>query len=108
MSTFYAYWEQGGGCDYTIGCGVQLEKLPGSELQEATRHAIDDHPNRFEEGSDDEVVALTILEVVDATKIDVADIKLQMFQRAVADAAQKTENEERAEFERLRAKFGDK
>ena len=108
MSDFYVYWEQDGGCDYTIACGKDLEKLPVSSVEEAVKHAVEEHEHRFEEGSECEVVRLTILEVVGATQIDVADIKLQLFQKTVEAAHADPEAKERAEYERLRAKFGDK
>lgn len=43
MSDYYLVRYQDGGCDYTIGCGTAIEKIPANSLTEAKRMAIEDY-----------------------------------------------------------------
>jgi len=43
MAEYYLVRYQQGGCDYTIGCGTTIEKLPAETFEEAQEMVIRDH-----------------------------------------------------------------
>jgi hypothetical protein len=108
---FYVYMkQQGEGCDYTIGCGqtvktMEAESIEALEEYLASEAAAEDGRG-FSFGSDYELRKCIIFPAETAHTVDVASYKKKYQQdlaKAKADAA---EAKERAEFERLAAKFG--
>jgi len=121
---------QGGGCDYTIGCGERLRTLqtlgrPGNIVE--AEHMAVTNPNflgnieEFEDGGEwHETGPLTpgwppesrldqarILEVVTDKEIDLAAYIAASQARIDSYQAKADEEDERAEYERLKAKYGD-
>lgn len=115
MSEFYLYEEQDGGCDYTIGCGKRLRKLKAADTESALQEAKSINTNEF---GDDEPMIHTegqycpskawIFAVESVVEIDIRALACE--RRFVKSAQQQQEREkrERAEYERLSAKFGGK
>ena len=117
MSLFLFIEYQDGGCDYTIGCGVRVNKLIEADSPEQAREkfiAAYEADCRYDDGTlcgnpwygDHTADDIEMYEVVTQHKFDII---------AVADRAQKevdgikqqeVEDAERAEYERLRGKFG--
>jgi hypothetical protein len=119
MKTFLVVEEQDDGCDYTIGCGiratvVQAESLAGIEealravLLFASGHDIERDPLAQAVLAQDEGArsSISVYEISDTLHLDlealrgIREARLKMSAREVAEAA------ERAEYERLRKKFG--
>lgn len=99
----------GEGCDYTIGCNNITITLPESikTMEEAVQYVVFAEEqgclNYYGSGR---VEKATIYEVVQSHEVDVATVfrrKLEILQKEEAEA--KLEKE-KAEFERLKAKFG--
>lgn len=102
---------QDAGCDYTIGCGLSLTDLSATTVEGAKREAFDQLSGRWRErdGFDATISKARILAVV--ADIDPAPEfdqwvrgakEADAIAKAVEDAAK-----DRAEFERLKAKFGE-
>lgn len=110
------YEEQPGGCDYSIACGQRLRVLKGATtLQEAVGLAVSEKYLGCEPGEDygpissdpgeAELLRATILEINNAYKVDLDGFIQIAKERKAAIEAGPTEARERAEFERLKAKF---
>ena len=100
--------QAGGGCDHTIACGTRFEEFEATDDREAGAQA------RARMHSDDaewlrgevEIERLTLVRVV-------CDLPVQLWRNDVAEAdrqqAQQREDEAaRAQYERLRGRFGGK
>ena len=107
MATFLAIWRQDGGCDYTIGCGIEAVTLEASDL-EGARHKVlvqlvDD--NYYGDEVIDSIKSVTIYEVSSSIRLEPKEWN------PLRDAAKKTAKEaetarrELAELERLKAKY---
>ena len=118
MSLFLFIEYQDGGCDYTIGCGVRVSKLMEAD---SASHAItkfvamNEHDYRDENGklcsnpwakeySPDDV---ELYEVVMEHGINLDAIRQRAQNEIDGVKLQETEAIERAEYERLREKFGE-
>jgi hypothetical protein len=113
MKYFLVERQAGEGCDYTIGCGLRVTELSADSVEAATAAAvarIDGHPD---DGSawqrDDCGVAraelLVVQDVVDLAQLLNASAA-QRKAKEERDSDDKREASERAELERLKAKFG--
>jgi hypothetical protein len=106
MKHFLVIYNQGGGCDYTIGCGIRTERIDATDMEAAKRLVYDqiqeEHPSDSEMGID----TCVIFEVTDIFTVDVDSVyqKIDM-EKIVLEQARK-EAEEREEYKRLKAKFG--
>lgn len=108
MTTYYAYFEQGGGCDYTLACGKLLAPLKATAVDEAIAEIRSKYECCFRQGHEYEVASVRLFQVSDATDLDIAAIRRDV---AAADAAEKQaelEFKERAQLEKLQAKYGGK
>lgn len=103
--TYIAILTQGGGCDYTIGCGVKVKTLRASSMEEAqveVERLVEDYGG----GSECRVDGATLYTVTRSCACDTQAIyeKVRAKQKAEEDAD--LEDEERAEFDRLSKKYG--
>lgn len=121
---FFLYQYQGGGCDYTIACGESLSHLTvqglpdPKNMEEAEAMAVSEEFLGCEEDEDygpissspgeSELKEARILAVVDDHQIPLDDYIWKAQKRNRAEQKEKADANERAEFERLRAKFGDR
>lgn len=111
--------EQANGCDYTIGCGVRLTYLNVENAQDAAKQAIQkiagdgthSNPGCWPTGPDDRhdylidkarILAITA-ELDLAPALDA--IMVERAQEAIRQDAKSEDEQERAEFERLKKKF---
>ena len=98
--------QKGEGCDYTVGCGLATEDMDlSSDLKEASIEAN----KRVEEDYDGgecciESVHLVPLDAIHDTNYE--SFRDAMQAREAAEQAAEDEEKERAEFERLKEKFG--
>jgi hypothetical protein len=113
MRYLIAEQQEGEGCDYTIGCGMRFyfEDFDGP-LDEAVKHFTTKiaYPDGEEEGlaidGDNALAEVWIVPADGAVALDLAAIReADKKMRAEAKKREK-EASEKAEFERLRQKFG--
>jgi len=105
--TYVLVMQQGGGCDYTIACGTKVVNLAADnddEAVEAAEQVMDDHGGFGD--YECRVDSARILKVVGSVPFDVKAIRAERKAEAEKEAAAEKEAEERAEFERLKGKFG--
>ena len=95
---------QDGGCDYTIGCGISVTTLNAQNqtdaLVEARIRILQE--NFYEEGR---LKSATLLAVEARTALDVEEWYREEQMRRDVEEKHRQELKERAEFERLSAKF---
>jgi len=120
---FLLHRSQGGGCDYTIACGEDISHLRTrsglgnpTNLDEAFNLAISKDFLGCEEGEDYGPISSNpgeaalmeahIYEVVHDHVIDLPGLIEEAQARLRAEKAKQTESDERAEYERLKAKYG--
>jgi hypothetical protein len=101
---FYLWLEQeGGGCDYTIGCGLRLIALEATTLEEAETEAI----REVGDGRNEERRTKTAL-VIEAVRVERVDVRAHYLAeeaKRLQRECELTEARERAELARLQKKF---
>lgn len=100
---FYLYEEQSGGCDYTIGCGRRLTPIAGVADAEGAAKAV---LGRLDLDGDYAIRRAAVLCVADELEIDLDALRREREAGKARGAAEEREAAERAEFERLSAKYG--
>jgi len=98
---------QNGGCDYTIGCGTKVVELKATNPKRAWNEAvqiIDDHGGL--DPSDNRVDTASFFTIADEVRLDMTYLKHQRQMQRLKEVEAKAEAEERANYERLKAKFG--
>lgn len=102
MSTFYAYYTGPGGCDYTIGCNNSLQKLKAIHKHDAEKEILEEYSHMGEYGIDN----IQLLEVKSVEDIDLSEIDRRLAEEKRQAEIRRVEAEERAQYEKLHAKFG--
>ena len=113
---FIAYVEQHEGCDYTIACGKVIIGLKSTnkedalkELKEMIIGKYDKKENNFENGMiccEGGLDRVTLYEVSSSEKIPLKDW-IKESKKIISDADEKEQlSNEKAEYERLKKKFG--
>lgn len=92
---------QTGGCDYTIGCGTRVTEIEADTLEEAVEKASQEITTEGE-GKIYSAVVFAVSEVHEINVQALADQRRAQKQEAAKIAKQE---QERAEYERLKAKF---
>lgn len=113
MSAFYAYLTQASeGCDYTIGCGMELVKLKAATRDEATAELKRLVQGYVEDGwrqegytHEQKLKEALLLEVSGADPMPVQDWYTEADLEDEARERQKIEAEERALLDRLQNKY---
>jgi len=120
VKTFLVVETQDGGCDYTIGCGVRHYTMEAEsytalleEVREVLRTYDEDHGLHSElAGSLGEThpeylrSSVEVYEIASSHWVDLREFRQIVVDKRNADAAEKVEASERAELERLKAKYG--
>lgn len=127
MKTFLMLKEQGGGCDYTIGCGINYEILRAASMEDAKRKALDLPDNwkdvckdpddcdelisdsllRYVGDHDSSCESITLYEIVDSfdlmglAKEKITEIETYSEYLKLKEK----EEEERKQYEKLKKKF---
>lgn len=107
---FYAYLIQSGeGCDYTIGCGTKLVALPlATSVESAEAQIVERYESYFGDYPEQQLSEVVIFETTNIRHVDVAEHKAKRrAEKKAADALARAEKE-RAMYEQLKAKYGDK
>jgi hypothetical protein len=108
----------GEGCDYTIGCGTAMEMLKATTREDALVEARllvqgtpdPDHPagfadSRLHDHDDHQLKTATLVQIEEELPLAAWQTEvMETWRRREADAKQA---KEKAEYERLRAKFGE-
>ena len=103
MDSYYVVVKQAGeGCDYTIGCGLAMWKLDAANHAEAVAEAR----ALYEESYENELASMKL--VTSSQDLPVHKWRGEVEQARAAAKAAKSEAAERAELERLQARFGDR
>lgn len=107
------------GCDYTIECGSKTFVIYAKDLLEANKRFIQMFYPDFESSDVDwtddyggytgemALESAVIYEVVDELEIDMGLLYENLDSIRAAEALKAAEEKERAEFERLKKKYGD-
>ncbi len=102
---------QDGGCDYTIGCGVNITFVTADDIDDAMRKYKRNYEGEYKTHNPlrDEM-AVDNVEVFEITgtsaEINVKAWREEIDRRVEANKRQKADLAERAEFERLKKKYG--
>lgn len=110
--TFWLIRRQGGGCDYTIGCGWAVDSFEAydyadalAQMQESAIGCEADDEYGFTEIHERELEMAWIVDATEARELPIDAWRKTKDAREGAAAASEAETAERAEYERLRAKF---
>lgn len=103
---FYAYLDQDSGCDYTIACGKKLVPIHAATTRdEAIAWVFNEYGAQIDSRDEMELSKIHLLDVAAIEALDLGAFA-QAKRKAIAIAAQADkEAADRAEFERLKAKF---
>lgn len=102
--------QTGQGCDYTIGCGTRADIMEADSLEIVQQmvlfpNGIDEKAVVFEDGDGDYIKSIRIVKEGNWHEIDVEGLR-----RIKAEESEKShaaaEDSERAEYERLKKKYG--
>ncbi len=108
---FFVWFNQGGGCDYTIGCGQRLVPLPDTikTVEEAKVEVFREEGSQpyhryYYSGSDIEKVV--IYGVVSEHEVNLDKIENDKATKELIEKLILEEATEKAEFERLKKRYG--
>jgi hypothetical protein len=105
---YYLVERQGGGCDYTIGCGIRITKLKATSKDEAMLEASDDIGSSWKGNDEHSIDKAELLEVSESINLaDFLDHKaaVRKSRKRIADEQAQREKDE-ADFERLKQRLG--
>lgn len=106
MGKFICFIKQDGeGCDYTIGCGLNLLQLKSTNMDDAIQEMKDiikEEYNHYES----KLGFCTVYEVSETHKLNVKGYYNQLESEKFELKKKLQEEKERQEFERLKKKFG--
>jgi len=105
--TYILVMQQGGGCDYTIGCGTKVVTLDSTTPEDAVVEAervVDDHGG-FDTAGENRVDSAKILVVTDTVPFDLRAIRLRLERERLEAEAVAKEAKDRAELARLKQRF---
>lgn len=105
MKQYKAHLDQGGGCDYTIGCGQVLIYLNSTNMEDAKKELQKIIEERYSH-EERQLESAIIYEVSDEFELDVKDYYDQLQKERDEYNRLQREKKEREEFERLKQKFG--
>ncbi len=107
MKTFYVYYEgRGEGCDYTIGCNLNVEIVKAKNVEEVVKKITDEWDECGFNYVESRYAAVTIIEAPSTTDVDINGYIVEAKAKAAERIRLKEEDKEKAEFERLKKKFG--
>ncbi|MFW6225939.1 MAG: hypothetical protein ACOC3V_03185 [bacterium] len=98
--------QEGEGCDYTIGCGINLIKLKSTNMDDATQEMKEIIKEQYNY-SEAYLEKCTIYEVTDSFKLNTKDVYSELKKEKEYEKKKQEEEKERKEYERLMKKFGD-
>jgi spore coat polysaccharide biosynthesis protein SpsF (cytidylyltransferase family) len=96
-----AILEQGGGCDYTIGCGIRVEVLNANTLKDARQELRDS----IMAGEYSEVESINIYVVSDSQSFNIESVREEMKAAKAAAREKKELAKKKALYEELKKEF---
>lgn len=105
---FFAYFEQTGGCDYTIACGKYMHKLGSTNMNDAVMETENLVKENFREGGETEISKATVFEISSIEEINIPDLYLAIRQEKNKEKEEENKRKELAELERLKQKYENK
>ncbi|KKN65748.1 hypothetical protein LCGC14_0478870 [marine sediment metagenome] len=106
MKEYWVILRQMGGCDYTIGCGVCVDKIKAKTIEDAVEYILEEYVGGYQngEGCPDDIELLEVTRHID---MHMPLIRAQdLLQRKLEEKRKcKAEEAERAEYKRLKEKF---
>ncbi len=106
---YYMFLEQGGGCDYTIGCGLLFAKIDGATTMEEAKaklRAAYDSPGYYDPNSEMHLAKMSVVEVGSIEVLDTGRIHRDFQAAKVEKDLRSQEAKDRAQYEALKQKFG--
>lgn len=103
---FYAYLEQGCGCDYTIGCGKLLVELKETSFEGAQEELWGEYGCRHYLGGEADLASIRVFQASEVRAVNLVEWKTRLAEQEKAEKAARDAAKDRAEYERLKAKFG--
>ncbi len=102
MKDYIAILKQKGGCDYTIGCGVDIIKIKSKTIEQAEEEVFN-----ILRGGYTDIDGLDIYEVSSKKIVDINKFYKEEDEKREEEKKTRKEKKEREEYERLIRKFGD-
>jgi len=106
VNTYLLICEQSEGCDYTIGCGIRVERFRAKDLEAALVKALKKFGgSHLGEYDLTEIHTAKLIEVSGSLHIDLDTMREEFLQKAGKEAVKAREVDELREFERLKKKY---
>lgn len=105
MKTYKAYLDQGGGCDYTIACGFKLIDIIANSMEEAKQELAKIIVEQYSH-DENKLDKAELFEVDQAFTMGMKAIYEKMRYDKNVENERINNDKEKAEFERLKFKFG--
>lgn len=101
--------QKGEGCDYTIGCGMRFDFIEAASIEAAIERVVfpDGRVERSALEGEGALETIFIIPAECVTVVDVAAIASAIKETREREAAELQGAKELAEFNRLKAKYGD-
>lgn len=106
MLKFLRVWFQDGGCDYTIGCGIRLETIEAADITAATDQTIIDIVDGKIEMGEGGMNRFEIYPIGPHVSVNASVWKTLVEAARERRRCEEQESKDRAEYERLKNKFG--
>ena len=99
--------QEGEGCDYTIGCGMTFYFMEAESIEKAKEKIVwpDGRDEYSTLGGDNALEKILIIPAEHVVTINVEALKKEVYEIRANEEAEEQEKTERAELERLQAKY---
>jgi hypothetical protein len=97
---------QGYGCDYTIGCNERTDYRQAESAQDIIDELFEEWDDYVSDYAAEHYSEISIVEAAEITKVDIDGYVERRKAQEDQAAARKKEAAEKAEYERLKKKFG--
>lgn len=101
--------EEGEGCDYTIGCGMNYEMVEAENEESLIKKIVfpdGEDENSIFENTDRSYEEIIYVPVDDITRLDIDSIKRKIENKNLEEEEEKQRKKDEEDFERLRKKLG--
>jgi hypothetical protein len=105
MKTYKAYLNQGGGCDYTIGCGQTVIDIKANSMEEAKVKLIKEIQEEYSH-EERQLDSAELYEIENIISIDCKELYIAIDEAREKKIAKEQEEREKQDYIRLQAKFG--
>jgi hypothetical protein len=74
MTYLIVYKQKGEGCDYTIGCGIRIERIVANNLDEVSDHLRKTFDPNEPKMDKDDIESIDVHQVIETTSVDPEEI----------------------------------